>query len=93
MTSTLPEAERNVWKDAYALHEKYWDMAGTDTDWCKMANTITLTAAKYAGKDERRLYQLLALALYDYLGERQKEREAAAREAPEQVTMEMIPWT
>lgn len=93
MTPKLSDATRSVWTEAYAMHEKYCEMAGTDTDWCKFANEMTLTIAKHKGADHR-LAELLLLALYDHLSEEQKRREIAARDEPEQLTIrDVVPWT
>lgn len=94
MTPKLSDATRSVWTDAYSLHEKYAEMKGSDTDWCKFANEVTLTVAKHQNPSDRRLCELILLALYDFMSEEQKKRESAAREQPEQVTInEVIPWT
>lgn len=82
----LTETERQVWKDMYVLHERYHGMQGTTEDWRRFASEFKGIGEKYDGADLR-LATALSLALYDWFGNEQKLREAAERDAPEQITM------
>lgn len=95
MTTKLTEEEREVWKDAYRLHEKYHDMKGTEEDWTSFAADLGPVTSKYehSPKTKRLAYAML-LALYTWFEDEQKIAKTEIRNVPEQVNMEdVIPWT
>ncbi len=95
MMVKLTEQEREVWKDAYKLHETFYDMAGTEEDWKQFILNITLINNKYENSPKaKRLSFALLLALCNYFEEEQKIAQAKTQDAPEQLAMaEVIPWT
>lgn len=91
MTSNLTEEEREIWKDAYRIHERYHDMIGTDSDWLLVIREASPLIDKHSGAARRLAYELI-MAVVNYMGEEQRIRLKKAREQPEQVRMEEIPW-
>lgn len=92
MITKLTEEERAVWKDAYMLHEHMHDMTGTDAEWESSLRLLSRSADKYTGAT-RELAKALFLAVYDHMSDRVKALQDDARNQPEQITMEGIPWT
>lgn len=95
MITNLTEQEREAWKDAYKLHEKFHDMTGTEEEWKQFALDMGLVDGKYENDPKtKRLARALLFALCDWFEGEQKISLAEAREAPEQLAIdEVIPWT
>lgn len=92
MITHLTEEERGVWKDVYSLHEKYHDMKGTSQEWMRFAQEVGPLVVKHEGRT-RRLAEALIMALFDFMDKERKIELDAAMSAPQQVTLEEIPWT
>lgn len=95
MTTNLTEEEREVWKDAYKLHEKYHDMTGTVEEWRQFASDLGPATYKHESNPKvKRLSYALMLALYSWFEEEQKIAQEEVKNEPAQVTIEdVIPWT
>lgn len=88
----LTETERDVWKEAYKLHEKYHDMAGEEYEWTALIRDIQAALARYDGRDKR-LASAIMMAIFDWLDAEIKMARTAKSEEPVQTTMEgVIPW-
>lgn len=92
MTTNLTEEEREIWKDAYRMHELVHDMQGSEVDWERFIREAVPLIEKHRGSAYRLAYHLM-MALIDYMGEEQKARMEEERMMPEQVMMEGIPWS
>lgn len=70
--SSLTQAERDVWTDAFKFYATFAKMGNTPEEWNVCAGTLSQLALK---NNMHPLAEKLFMAVYDYL---MKEREANA---------------
>ncbi|MBQ1791228.1 MAG: hypothetical protein II008_13710 [Oscillospiraceae bacterium] len=80
----LSDDQRNAFTEAYRFYEKFHNMDGTAEDWKQAAEAAGQATARCNGST---LVVKLLFAAWDTIETAQKEREDAARNAPEQTVM------
>jgi hypothetical protein len=89
MTSKLSEEEREIWRIAYTLHEKYHDRRmTTDRDWEELTEDVKRL---YVSEDE--MCTLLSCALgvmmLEYFDSVYKHRRFVEERQPKQLTIDL----
>ena len=86
----LTDEEREIWKDAYALHEKYHDCTPeSDREWQKFLGEINDFADKHDWKNSD-LARLMFGMLLDLFNEKAKVAQVAREELPNQMTIDEL---
>lgn len=83
---TLSEADRDVWKEMYRLHERYQHMQNEDLDWQRLYRDVENLFAK-KGWGGNLLAECLTVALFDFFSETFRKEWKEQQEAPRQVSM------